>query len=109
MKPTTRNDRVRGPLTVPLRGETVTVRKQPVTTGSVRLHKTVRERMVHIDEPLVDHGVVIDRRPVGRFIDGVVAPRREGDTLVIPVLEEVLVTRLRLVEEVRIRLRRSVR
>ena len=37
------------------------------------------------------------------------AVRREGDTVVFPVIEEILVTRLRLIEEVRVRVKRSVR
>ena len=95
-------------LTVPVSAERIVVRKRRVTTGTVRLRKTVRERIVNVDEPLVHQNVVIERRPVGRIVDAVAAPRREGDTLVIPVMEEVLVTRLRVIEEIRIHVRRSV-
>ena len=50
--------------------------------------------------------VEIERRPINTAIaDGAIPPvRQEGDTLVVPVVEEVLITvkRLVLVEEVRI-------
>lgn len=48
--------------------------------------------------------VVVERVAVGRLVDGPVADRQEGDTLVLAVVEEVLVVekRLMLKEEVRI-------
>ena len=55
--------------------------------------------------PLVVERVEVERVPVNRVVDGPVAVRHEGDTIVVPVTEEVLVVhkQLRLVEEVRIR------
>ena len=52
--------------------------------------------------------VEVDRVAVGRYVDGPEAPRQEGDTLVVPVFEEVLVVEKRLVlkEEIRITRRR---
>jgi len=97
------------PLTVPVAAEKIVVRKRPVTTGTVRLRKIVRERSVNVDEPLVHQNVVIERRRVDRLVDTAMPPRREGDILVIPVMEEVLLTRFRVIEEIRIHLRRSVR
>ena len=56
-------------------------------------------------ETLHRTGFVIERVPVGEFVDAVPAVREEGDVTILPVVEEVVVTtrRLRLVEEVRIR------
>jgi stress response protein YsnF len=53
--------------------------------------------------------VEIDRTPIGRQIDALPAVRDEGDTIVIPIVEEVLVIerRLLLKEEVRVRRVRS--
>src|SRR5689334_9912532 len=96
------------PLRLPVVAERVAVHKRRVVTGTVRLRKIVRERTVDVDEPLLREDVVIERVPVGRIVDASMAPRREGDTLVLPVMEEVLVTRWRLVEEIRVRVRRSV-
>jgi uncharacterized protein (TIGR02271 family) len=52
--------------------------------------------------------VIVERVPVGRVVEAAPQVRSEGDTMVVPVLEEVLVVekRLMLKEEVRITLRR---
>jgi uncharacterized protein (TIGR02271 family) len=73
-------------------------------TGRVRVSKTVREREEVVDEPFLRQEVSVERVPIDRFVDGPVPARYEGNTLVIPVLEEVLVVekRLRLKEEVRV-------
>lgn len=71
-----------------------------------RIAKQVSTTTEEVDEALRDFKVEIERRPIGTHLDGLDVPpeRYEGDTLVIPVVEEVLVTekRLLLVEEVRI-------
>ena len=92
------------PLTVPVAAEKIVVRKRPVTTGTVRVRKILRERIVNVDEPLVHQDVVIERRRVERLVETAMRPRREGDILVIPVMEEVLLTRFRVIEEIRIHL-----
>lgn len=85
--------------------EVARVTKREVETGRVRLHKTVRE----VDEPvevlLRQEELEVERVPVGRIVPEAPAPRQEGDTTVIPVLEEVLVVekRLFLKEELRVR------
>ena len=64
-----------------------------------------------IEEDLIDDQVVVERIPVGMPIDAMPPIREEGDTTIIPVVEEILVTerRLFLKEEVRIRQVRSSR
>jgi uncharacterized protein (TIGR02271 family) len=73
-------------------------------TGRVRVSKRVREREELVDEPLVREEYEVERVPVGVYVDEPVGPRQEGETLVVPVLEEVLVVekRLRVREELRI-------
>ena len=58
-----------------------------------------------MDELLAHETVEIDRTPIGRQIDAMPAVRDEGDTIVIPIVEEVLVIerRLLLKEEVQVR------
>jgi uncharacterized protein (TIGR02271 family) len=96
----------RAPLRVPVVEETLEVQKTQVDQGGYRLVKEVSTREQLVDELLRDQRVEIERRPVGRSIEGsaMPAPRYEGDTLVIPVVQEILVTekRLVLVEEVRV-------
>ena len=95
------------PLKVPVVREEVQVDKQVVDTGrGVRIHKTVAEHPCHIDERLTRDEVEISHVPVDRIVplDAAPATRYEGDTLVVPILEEVLVVerRVRIKEEVRI-------
>jgi len=95
------------PLKVPVVREEVQVDKRVVDTGrGVRIHKTVAEHPCHIDERLTRDEVEISHVPVDRIVplDAAPATRYEGDTLVVPILEEVLVVerRVRIKEEVRI-------
>jgi stress response protein YsnF len=64
-------------LTVPVAAVRIVVRKRRVTTGTVRLRKTVREQIVNVNEPLVHQNVVVERCPIGRIVDTVAPPRRE--------------------------------
>jgi uncharacterized protein (TIGR02271 family) len=96
---------------VPVREERVAVGKRTTTTGKVRVTKTVRERTAVIDEPLAADVVAVERVPIGRFVEGPIPDRYEGQTLVVSVVEEVTVVekRLRLKEELRITKRRVQR
>ena len=89
---------------IPLARERLTIGRRRVDVGRVIVRtKTEIDRVV-VDEVVERDDIRIERAPVDRFIDEPAPPRYEGDTLVIPVIEEVLVVtrRLRLVEEVRI-------
>lgn len=90
---------------VPVVQEELVVGKQAVETGRVRLVKTVAEREEVIDEPLMREHVEVERVPVNQVVAGPVAVRYEGDTMIIPVLEEVVVYEKRLVlkEELHVR------
>ncbi len=103
-------------LTVPLLRETLpqdtlevvqerlAVGRRVEETGIVTIHKTVSERPETVRTDAVHETVSVETVPVGRFVDGPPEVRQEGDTTVVPVLEEVIVVekRLRLREEVRI-------
>lgn len=94
---------------VPVTEERIHVDKQRRKTGGVRVFKTVREHEEVVDEPMVDTEVEVRRVPVGEFVDEPGHTRQEGDTTIIPVHEEVVVTekRLRLKEEIHV-VRRKV-
>jgi uncharacterized protein (TIGR02271 family) len=96
------------PLVLPVIEEALEVHTSPVETGRVRIRKVVHEREEIVDPPLLHDEVVVERVPINRVIDGPISVRSEEDTLVIPLLEEVLVVekRLLLKEEVRITKRR---
>lgn len=94
-------------LRIPIIEEQLALGARVVETGrGVRIHKTVSEQPVTIDERLQRESVEVRRVPVDRLVEGEEppAPRYEGDTLVVPVLEEVLVVerRLRVKEELHI-------
>ncbi|CAH0198420.1 hypothetical protein SRABI118_01676 [Massilia sp. Bi118] len=102
-------------LTIPVIREEVQVDKRVIDTDrGVRIHKTVAEHPCHIDERLLRDEVEVSHVPVDRIVplDAAPATRYEGETLVVPILEEVLVVerRVRIKEEVRItRTRREER
>ena len=98
-----------GETVIPLLAEEVAIAKQVVETGRVQVSRVTHEREQLIDELLAHETVEIDRTPIGRQIDAMPAVRDEGDTIVIPIVEEVLVIerRLLLKEEVRVRRVRS--
>jgi uncharacterized protein (TIGR02271 family) len=91
----------------PLLAEELQVGKRRVETGGgVRLHKSVTEREEVLDQPLLHDELVVEHVPIGRVVaaDAVPRVRYEGDTLVVPVLEEVLVVQKQLLlkEELRV-------
>ena len=96
---------------VPVVEEAAVVRKERVVTETVRLRKRVREDEEVLDVPVQTEAIEVERVPVGRWLDAPAEVRREGDTTVYPVVEEVLVVekRLRLVEEVRVTRRQETR
>ena len=90
---------------IPLAAEEIAVAKQHVEIGRVQVARVTREREQLIDEILARETAEISRTPVGRYLDSMPAVREEGDVIIIPIVEEVLVVerRLLLKEEVRIR------
>ncbi len=98
-----------GTVVVPVLEEELEVHKRRVESGGVRVTKTVHEREELVDQPLLMEEAEVERVPVNRLVDGPVAVRYEGDTMIVPLLEEVLVVEKRLVlkEELRITKRRS--
>jgi len=105
-----RNESQRGEAAViPIIEEELDVRKRKVETGKVRITKIVREREELVDEPLLKEDVEVERVAINRMVDAPVPVRYEGDTMIVPVLEEMLVVEKRLVlkEELRITKRQS--
>jgi len=96
-------------LVIPLVAETFTVEKHESVTGVVRIHKTVTEREEVVDAPTYSESVQVERVPRGEWVEAVPQIRYEGQTMIIPVVEEVLVVekRLRLREELRVTKQRT--
>jgi uncharacterized protein (TIGR02271 family) len=89
---------------VPVIQEELDIGKRTVESGRIRVNKRIETTESLIDEPLLQQGYDIQRTAVNRIIDDIPKPRYDGDTLVLPILEEVLVVEKRLIlrEEVRI-------
>ena len=90
---------------IPVLREELKVSKREVETGRVVVHKTVSERDENVEMLLRRTDVSVERVPVGRTVTEAPASREEGDVLIIPVMEEVLVVEKRLIlkEELHIR------
>ena len=88
---------------VPVIEEQVTVTKMATATDRVRVRTVVDEHEVVVDEILQRGSLAVERTAIDREVAEAPPPRREGDLLVISVVEERLVKRLFVVEEVRIR------
>jgi stress response protein YsnF len=91
--------------TVPVAEEQVHVGKRLRETGTVRVDVTTEEQDVPVETDMRAEEVEVRRVPVNRIVAAPVPDRREGDTLVITLVEEEVVVekRLRAVEEVHIR------
>ena len=89
--------------------EELAVVKEKLETGRVRVSTRTHEREAVVDEDLARERVEIETIPMNLRIDAVPDVRQEGDTTIIPVVEErlVLERRLMLKEEVHIRRLRS--
>ena len=98
-----------GEVRIPVIQEEVVVGTREVERGGVRVHKTVNEREEVVEQPVLNEEVNVERVAIGRIVETVPQVREEGDTLIIPVLEEVLVVEKRLVlkEEIRVTRRRT--
>ncbi len=93
---------------IPVLREELRVSRREIERGGVRVHKRVEEREEVVEQPTYREEVTVERVTLGQPIDQEVGSRQEGDTLIIPVLEEMLVVEKRLVlkEEIRITRRR---
>lgn len=92
---------------IPVVREELAIGKRMVETGKgVRVSKTVSEREEVVDELLARDDVAVERVSIDRVVDAASVPavRHEGETMIVPVLEEVLFVekRLMLKEELRI-------
>lgn len=88
--------------TIPVVEEQAEVGKRVVETGRVHISKRVTERVEEVELPSISEHVDVRRVAVNRPVDAPVATRQEGDTLIVPVHEEVITRQLVLVEEIHI-------
>jgi uncharacterized protein (TIGR02271 family) len=84
--------------------EQIQLDKQVVETGVVHIIKRVSEDRQVIDLPTSREEITVERVTINQYVETPPSIRYEGETMIVPVLQEVLVTqkRLLLVEEVHV-------
>lgn len=89
---------------VPVVEEQISVERREVETDRIRVRTVVDVHDALVEETLHVGHLDVTRVAVEREVAEAPAPRREGDTLIIPVVEERLVVEKRLfvVEEVHV-------
>jgi stress response protein YsnF len=93
---------------LPLVEETVTVHTREVVTGRVRV-RTITDTLEELAQAtLQNEAVDVTRVPIDRMVEVAPTVRTENDVVIIPVLEEVLVTRKQLVLKEELHIRRRV-
>jgi uncharacterized protein (TIGR02271 family) len=90
------------PSVIPVIEEQLRIGKKVVESGKVRISKRVSEEKVTVNVPVIHEEVDIERVEVNQFVDTAPEIRYEGETMIIPVLKEVVEVRLMLVEELRV-------
>jgi len=101
------DDHAEEKLVIPVIAEELEVQKQVVETRKVRISKVTHENETVVDEPLFRDEVEVERVLVNRPVEEPLTVRYEDDTMIVPIMEEVLVVQkqLMLKEELRIRKR----
>src|SRR5688572_13767177 len=97
-----RKEQQRDEVVVPVVEETAEISKRVVERGTVRLSKVVSEREEIIPASVLQDEIEIEHVARDQWLEKPAETRQEGDTLIVPVMEEVLVVekRLKLREEI---------
>jgi hypothetical protein len=100
-----------GGLSIPIIEERVVTGVRPAPERRFRIRRRVVSEAKHVEVPYMHESFDVQRVPIGQFVDRAPAPRQEGDVLIVPCIEEVVVVekRLRVREELRIRIVREQR
>lgn len=88
---------------IPLARERVRVDKREVERVAARIKLRTHEEDVRIAETLHREQIDIERVPVNLVVDDVPTTRTEDGVTVVPIVEEVLVKRFRVIEEIHLR------
>ncbi|WP_299822997.1 YsnF/AvaK domain-containing protein [uncultured Jannaschia sp.] len=91
--------------TIPVAQERLKVSKHETERLVATIRLRTHQEEVPVRETLRREHVDIERLPVDRIVDEPPATREEGDVTIIPIVEEVLVRRFRVVEELHVRRR----
>jgi stress response protein YsnF len=81
---------------IPLVEEELVVEKRVHQGATVEVHTRTHVREEEIDEVVAIETVDVKRVPIARYVDTPASIRKEGNTTIVPVHEEVLVVEKRL-------------
>ena len=95
------------PDVIPLIQEDVSITTRKVETSRVRVSTKTVEHIDYARADLFQEAVHVEHVPIGREVAAAPAIREEGDTIVIPIIEEIMVVEKRLVLREEIRITRS--
>jgi uncharacterized protein (TIGR02271 family) len=87
--------------------EHLTVDKQAVETGRVRIRTVIDEKLVRVAEDLERDDVTIERVAINREVAEPPRTREEDGVLIVPIVEEVVVVEKRLVLKEELHVRRN--
>ena len=93
---------------IPIVEEEVTISKRSVHKGTVRIETSTSLVEDVASAELESSDVEVVRVPVGREVEQAPAVRTEGDTTIVPVMEEVLVVQTRLILKEELHITRRV-
>lgn len=90
---------------LPVAAESLHVDTRLRESGRVLVRKQVHERSEVVDMPLLRQDVVIERVAIGRVVEVAPEIRHEGDVMIVPLVEEILVVEKRILlrEELHVR------
>jgi uncharacterized protein (TIGR02271 family) len=87
---------------IPVLKEEVVVDKETVERGGVIIEKKTETEEISLDMPLLSEEIDIVRIPVNQYIDSYPETKNDGNELIVPVVKEVIIKKLLLVEEIHI-------
>ena len=90
---------------LPIIQEEAVINKRVVETGKVTISKKISEHEEIVDVPLFQEKVDVERVPINKVVQERPAVRQDGETMIIPVVQEQVFyqKRLMLVEELHVR------
>lgn len=89
-------------MVIPVIEEEVQVSSRRVERSTILINKEIRTEDVSIDIPEIAEQYTIERIPKNELLDEKPQIRYEGDSIIIPVVREVVVKRILLTEEIRL-------
>lgn len=87
---------------IPVIEEQMIVEKKTIETGRIIISKKVEEKVETVAVPLHHEEYIVEHVAFDKLIDELPSVRYEGNVMIIPVVKEVMVKRMLLVEEIQI-------